>query len=588
MGNVDVKKIIIAVVLILILGIGIFFAVKAITSSGKSYSVETIKDSEYKYFLVYSNEKYGVLNEKGEMIIENIYKEIIIPNPTKAVFICKKENNETEVLNDKKEKIFTEFKKADEYSDGTTNFFASARDDFNFPTSFYVKLDYIIKMDTKDDGAEKTKIIDDYVSWYSNSSTKTFKSLVNNKFLNGLSDLSLGNAEKAYRSDIMKASESNNKETSVTIGGEPYYLTNMGANELTNLLNSAYVYNAKYKPTSAILNLGNFSNYQIKANSSKIASVSIVGWDGDNWPDDDRPTFNLNVYTKDEIEDDSYWDGLELTFSYSVEDKYEFNLSDLKYSAFDNGNTIEISLAENGSGKYDKLISDLGNGFATGFTAKREGRDLTAFKTIIDGIGEIYLTYDNVNRTLTYYKDLEVASDLNSPSEFNVCNTKKISIIELGSKNATVYYGLKLWVKFEFSDIKVDKNEDGSTVVTSPGNANIHKAQNSTGSYTHGSKFDKNDKIEQDVLLGEQKDFSGVNLSAHDRYTSSLNKPIINQLGLPTLTTNVTDRDNFLYYQNFNVVNTITLTDAEQEALIKLGEQDILKYAKELEMPDVE
>lgn len=482
----------------------------------------------------------------------------------------------------------TEFKKADEYSDGTTNFFASARDDFNFPTSFYVKLDYIIKMDTKDDGAEKTKIIDDYVSWYSNSSTKTFKSLVNNKFLNGLSDLSLGNAEKAYRSDIMKASESNNKETSVTIGGEPYYLTNMGANELTNLLNSAYVYNAKYKPTSAILNLGNFSNYQIKANSSKIASVSIVGWDGDNWPDDDKPTFNLNVYTKDEIEDDSYWDGLELTFSYAVEDKYEFNLSDLKYSAFDNGNTIEISLAENGSGKYDKLISDLGNGFATGFTAKREGRDLTAFKTIIDGIGEIYLTYDNVNRTLTYYKDLEVASDLNSPSEFNVCNTKKISIIELGSKNATVYYGLKLWVKFEFSDIKVDKNEDGSTVVTSPGNANIHKAQNSTGSYTHGSKFDKNDKIEQDVLLGEQKDFSGVNLSAHDRYTSSLNKPIINQLGLPTITTNVTDRDNFLYYQNFNVVNTITLTDVEQEALIKLGELDILKYAKELEMPDVE
>ncbi|MCI8621744.1 MAG: hypothetical protein HFJ50_08800 [Clostridia bacterium] len=121
MGNVDVKKIIIAVVLILILGIGIFFAVKAITSSGKSYSVETIKDSEYKYFLVYSNEKYGVLNEKGEMIIENIYKEIIIPNPTKAVFICKKENNETEVLNDKKEKIFTEFKKVEAIQIEETN-----------------------------------------------------------------------------------------------------------------------------------------------------------------------------------------------------------------------------------------------------------------------------------------------------------------------------------------------------------------------------------------------------------------------------------------------------------------------------------
>lgn len=43
------------------------------------------------------------------MIIKNIYNDVIIPNPTKAVFICQKEDGKREVLNDKNEKIFTEY-----------------------------------------------------------------------------------------------------------------------------------------------------------------------------------------------------------------------------------------------------------------------------------------------------------------------------------------------------------------------------------------------------------------------------------------------------------------------------------------------
>lgn len=109
MGNIDIKKVIIAIALILVLGIGIFFAVKGITEGGKSYELETIKESDYKYFSVYEEEKYGVLNEKGEKIVENIYQEVVIPNPTKPVFVCVKENGELDILNDKKEKIFTEY-----------------------------------------------------------------------------------------------------------------------------------------------------------------------------------------------------------------------------------------------------------------------------------------------------------------------------------------------------------------------------------------------------------------------------------------------------------------------------------------------
>lgn len=44
------------------------------------------------------------------MIIKNDYAEVTVPNPTKPVFICKNNSGETEVLNDKGEKIFTEFK----------------------------------------------------------------------------------------------------------------------------------------------------------------------------------------------------------------------------------------------------------------------------------------------------------------------------------------------------------------------------------------------------------------------------------------------------------------------------------------------
>ena len=42
-----------------------------------------------KYFPVYTSNKWGVINSKGETIIEPTYEEaIVIPDSTKAVFIC--------------------------------------------------------------------------------------------------------------------------------------------------------------------------------------------------------------------------------------------------------------------------------------------------------------------------------------------------------------------------------------------------------------------------------------------------------------------------------------------------------------------
>ena len=69
-----------------------------------------------KYFPVYTNQKWGVIDSKGNVIIEPIYEEyIVIPDSSKPVFICTTDVNyskntyDTKVLNEKNEEIFTEY-----------------------------------------------------------------------------------------------------------------------------------------------------------------------------------------------------------------------------------------------------------------------------------------------------------------------------------------------------------------------------------------------------------------------------------------------------------------------------------------------
>lgn len=55
MENIDVKKVIIAIVVILILVVGVFFIIKNVSSGDKSYTLEQIQESDYKYFAVYTD-----------------------------------------------------------------------------------------------------------------------------------------------------------------------------------------------------------------------------------------------------------------------------------------------------------------------------------------------------------------------------------------------------------------------------------------------------------------------------------------------------------------------------------------------------
>lgn len=98
--------IIITILLIIIIAIAGYFVTQKIQKENRKYEIETI--SEYKYFVLKENDQYGVIDAKGNKIIEAKYENVKIPNPQKDVFICY-ENNDTKVINEKGEEIYTEY-----------------------------------------------------------------------------------------------------------------------------------------------------------------------------------------------------------------------------------------------------------------------------------------------------------------------------------------------------------------------------------------------------------------------------------------------------------------------------------------------
>ena len=100
------KNIIILLVILIIIATSVYFIVQKIQQENRKYEIETI--TEYKYFVVKEENKYGVIDTQGNKIIDTQYENVKIPNPQKAVFICYSEGN-TKILNDNNEEIFTQY-----------------------------------------------------------------------------------------------------------------------------------------------------------------------------------------------------------------------------------------------------------------------------------------------------------------------------------------------------------------------------------------------------------------------------------------------------------------------------------------------
>ncbi len=83
----------------------------------KNYKVEVI--NKEKYFVLLSNNKIGVIDTTGKIIVNPEYYEVHIPNPSKPIFVCYYDYNaetgecKTKVINEQGTELFTTYNNID-------------------------------------------------------------------------------------------------------------------------------------------------------------------------------------------------------------------------------------------------------------------------------------------------------------------------------------------------------------------------------------------------------------------------------------------------------------------------------------------
>ena len=83
------KKVIIALVLLIVaIATSGYFIINKVNNDKRTYQIEKV--TEYKYFVVKTNEQYGVIDKSGNIIIDAKYDRVEIPNPSRDIFICYK------------------------------------------------------------------------------------------------------------------------------------------------------------------------------------------------------------------------------------------------------------------------------------------------------------------------------------------------------------------------------------------------------------------------------------------------------------------------------------------------------------------
>ena len=103
------KKTILLVILIAIIVIVALFLKGKMQNNKIEYRILDV--NEYKYIKYKEKENFGIIDREGNIIIEAVYKKIEIPNPEKDIFICYNDEENSIVLNSKKEKLYEEYDK---------------------------------------------------------------------------------------------------------------------------------------------------------------------------------------------------------------------------------------------------------------------------------------------------------------------------------------------------------------------------------------------------------------------------------------------------------------------------------------------
>ena len=110
------KKKSIFIVLIFIILIGIVVAGVSIYFNNKAkYDFEITKVEQINYHVINENNKYGVIDRDGNVVVEAKYDVVQIPNPSKDIFIClynynsEEKDYSSDVFNSRGEKLYQEY-----------------------------------------------------------------------------------------------------------------------------------------------------------------------------------------------------------------------------------------------------------------------------------------------------------------------------------------------------------------------------------------------------------------------------------------------------------------------------------------------
>ena len=77
--NKKIKIVLCIIILIAIISLLTVFIINKVKEEGREYEIPEIK--EYNYFVMQENDKYGVIDKNGKIIVEPDYETVVIPNP---------------------------------------------------------------------------------------------------------------------------------------------------------------------------------------------------------------------------------------------------------------------------------------------------------------------------------------------------------------------------------------------------------------------------------------------------------------------------------------------------------------------------
>ena len=77
--------IILAVVAVIITFV-VLLTIYLVDRAKYDFEIEKVKD--INYHIIHEDNKYGVINREGQIVVDTIYDIIQIPNPSKDIFIC--------------------------------------------------------------------------------------------------------------------------------------------------------------------------------------------------------------------------------------------------------------------------------------------------------------------------------------------------------------------------------------------------------------------------------------------------------------------------------------------------------------------